>query len=306
VERILLLRKAPIVGGLTGPQLSILAEATRERFFPKGTVLMREGEPVEAVYYLVEGRVRATFRGRSLGFAEPGAAIGALGVLVRDDHGLDVVAEADTLTLQQDSDAVFEILEDNFGILRYVLQTFCRQMIETVVHGPVAPISLPRAEIATTGAELDLVDRIFLLRKAPPFARSSLNALVELARSMFEVRFEPGVKLWNIGQPARNLLLVVSGSINCTPEGRPSFEAGPGVPMGALEAIGGVPRWYEPVTETKVVALSGDVEVLFDVLEDNFDMAMDYLSTMGRGWLRSMERIADSHPALLKQFFGCE
>src|SRR5262249_40460971 len=145
----------------------------------------------------------------------------------------------------------FEILEDNFSILRYVLQTFCRQMIEAVVKGPVAPLALPKADITSTGAELDLVDRIFLLRKAPPFARSSLNALVELARSMFEVRFEPGVKLWNIGQPARNLLLVVSGTVACTPESRPSFQAGPGVPIGALEAIGGVPRWYEPVTETK-------------------------------------------------------
>jgi len=35
-------------------------------------------------------------------------------------------------------------------------------------------------------------------------------------------------------------------------------------------------------------------------------MAMDYLATMGRAWLRSMERIADTHPQLLKQFFGCE
>ena len=52
--------------------------------------------------------------------------------------------------------------------------------------------------------------------------------------------------------------------------------------------------------------LSGDVEVLYDVLEDNFQMAMDYLATMGRAWLRSMERIADTHPQLLKQFFGCE
>jgi CRP-like cAMP-binding protein len=267
---------------------------------------MREGEPVEAVHYLVEGRVRATFKGRELGHAEPGAAIGALGVLVRDDQGLDVVAETDTLTLQQDSDAVYEILEDNFPILRFVLQGFCRQMIETVVHGPVAPLTLPNADLKAPSRELDLVDRIFLLRRAPPFARSSLNALAELARSMFDVRFEPGVKLWSVGEPSRNLLLVVSGTVQCTAEGRPSFQAGPGVPMGALEAIGGVPRWYEPVTETKVVALSGDVEVLFDVLEDNFDMAMDYLSTMGRAWLKSVERIADSHPALLKQFFGCE
>lgn len=294
------------MGGLSGPQLSTIAEATRERFYPKASVLTREGEPVEAIHFLVEGQVTASFKGRNLGFADPGAAIGALGVLIRDDQGMEVVAESDTLTLELDSDAVFEILEDNFAILRHVLQTFCRQMIETVVHGPVAPVTLPKADLKAPPRELDLVDRIFLLRRAPPFARSSLNALAELARSMFDVRFEPGVKLWSVGEPARNLLLIVSGTVACTVPERPTFQAGPGVPMGALEALGGVTRWYEPVTETKVVALSGDVEVLFDVLEDNFDMAMDYLSTMGRAWLKSVERIADSHPTLLKQFFGAE
>ena len=285
----------------------MIAEATRERFFPKGSVLLREGEPVEAIHYVVEGRVRASLKGRDLGIAGPAASLGALGVITRDEHGFEAVAETDVLALEQDIDVVFEILEDNFPILRYVLQDFCRQIINSVVHGPVEPLPPPRAEWSPPGRDdLDLVDRIFILRRSPPFARCSLNALAELARAMVDVRFEPGVSLWRVGEPSRNLLLLVGGTVRCTPAGRPSFLAGPGWPLGALEAIGGTSHWYEPVTESPVVALSGDVEVLFDVLEDNFDMAMDYLAAMGRGWLRSMERIADTHPELIKQFFGCE
>jgi CRP-like cAMP-binding protein len=81
VERILLLRRAQGTQGLPGHLLSVIAESTRERFFPRGSVLLREGEPVEAIHYLVEGKVRASFQGRDLGVAPVGAAIGALGVL---------------------------------------------------------------------------------------------------------------------------------------------------------------------------------------------------------------------------------
>jgi CRP-like cAMP-binding protein len=269
-------------------------------------VLLREGEPVEAIHYLVEGRVRASFKGRDLGTAPPGSGIGALGVLTRDQQGMDAVAETDVLTLEQDSDAVFEILEDNFAILRYALQDVCRQIIDSVVNGPVQPQNIPPSSWRPPGDDLDLVDRIFVLRRAPPFARASLNALAELARNVVQVRFDPGVRLWGVGEPGRNVVLLVSGSVRCTPANRPSFTAGAGWPLGALEAIGGTTRWYEAVTETPVVGLSGDVETLYDVLEDNFDMAMAYLSTMGRAWLRSMERIADTHPELLKQFFGTQ
>lgn len=302
----LLLRRTRSIGDLPGPQLAVIAEAARERFFPRGSVLLREGEPAEAIHYVVEGKVRASLKGHDLGLAGPGAAVGALGVLTRDEHGLEAVAETDVLTLEQDIDAVFEILEDNFPILRHLLQDFCRQMIDSVVNGPIVPLTVPQAAAGPQGRDLDLVDRIFILRRAPPFARSSLNALAELARAMVEVSFEPGVRLWRVGEPARSLVLLVSGTVRCTPANRPSFVSGPGWPLGGVEAIGATTRWYEPVTETPVVGLSGDVEILYDVLEDNFQMAMDYLSTMGRAWLRSMERIADTHPELLKQFFGCE
>jgi CRP-like cAMP-binding protein len=284
----------------------VLAEAARERFFPRGSVLLREGEPVEAIHYLVEGRVRASFKGRDLGVAPPGAAIGALGVLTQSEEGFEAVAETDVLTLEQDRDAVFEILEDNFAILRHTLQDFCRRMIDSVVKGPVEPESIPHSAWKAASDDLDLVDRIFILRRAPPFARASLNALAELARAVVQVRFEPGTRLWRVGEPGRNVVLLVSGTVRCTSANRRSFVAGAGWPLGAVEALGGTTRWYEPVTETAVVGLSGDVETLYDVLEDNFDMAMGYLSTMGRAWLRSMERIADSHPELLKQFIGTE
>ena len=304
----LLLRKVRVIAGLPAHLLSVLADSARERRFRKGSVLLREGEPIEAIYYLVEGRVRVAFKGRDLGSVGRAAALGSLGAIVRDDQGMDAVAETEVLTLEHDIDTAFEILEDHFPILRHVLQGLCRQLIGSVVNGPVEPMSVPRMpEVPPIPAgNLDLVDRMLVLRRAPPFTRSSLNALAELARAMFDVRFEAGTRLWQVGEPSRVILLVVAGNVSCTPAGRPTFRTGPGWPLGALEALAGTPHWYEAVTDTPVSALSGDVETFFDVLEDNFGMAMDYLSTMGRAWIGALERVVDAHPQLLREMLGGE
>jgi hypothetical protein len=49
-----------------------------------------------------------------------------------------------------------------------------------------------------------------------------------------------------------------------------------------------VPRFYEAVTETPVVALR-HMGVLVDVFEDNFDMAMDYLAVIAQSTLRILD-----------------
>ena len=48
-------------------RLSIAADNMRERAFPEGAVLAREGEPLASAYLLVQGRVRVSRRGTVLG-----------------------------------------------------------------------------------------------------------------------------------------------------------------------------------------------------------------------------------------------
>jgi CRP-like cAMP-binding protein len=96
VERVLLLKRLQIASTLTGPQLALVAEQIGERFFPKGSVLLREGEAPGALYFPVEGRIHLTRGGRVIGHAGPGLAVGPFQVLARDERGLGAVAETDT------------------------------------------------------------------------------------------------------------------------------------------------------------------------------------------------------------------
>jgi CRP-like cAMP-binding protein len=316
LERILYLKKAPAISGLPSHELSLMSEFARERSFARGSALLRDGEPVPAIYFVVEGKVRVGRQERDFGVLGPGAGIGSLAIIARDEHGLRAVAEEDTLTLELDADAFLELLEDHFTILHNVLREACRQIIAGWRRAPsVIPVEANRGQSPPAAQDLDFVERILFLRQGA-FAASSINALAELSRGLTELRFEPGTTLWSEGEPARSVMLVLSGEAACSSRSRGfsaragqsrafSFRASTGVPLGALEAMAEVPRWYEAVALTPLVALSGDIEALFDVFEDNFEMAMDYLAMIARWRIRLLDQLAEMGEDPL-DFYGLE
>jgi CRP-like cAMP-binding protein len=307
VERVLLLKRLPMVSTLTGPQLAFVADQIGERFFPKGSVLLREGEAPGALYFPVEGRIHLTSRGRVIGHAGPGLAVGPFHVLARDERGLGAVAETDTVALELSAETLFEIFDEQFAILHHVLREVSRQIVEHVVKFPDSVVLLsPSTEgPPTPPRELDLVERIFLLRKSPVFLNASISALGQLARGLTEVRVPPGTRLWHEGEATGWGSMIVSGSIRCTSSRGHDFVAGPGIALGALDAVAEVPRWFDAVAETPVVALQANMQYLIDVFEDNFAMAMDYLAVQSRWLLELLDRSLASRDRLTR-VYGCE
>jgi CRP-like cAMP-binding protein len=285
------LKRVPMLSGLPGSDVAVIADAASERFLPKGAVVFREGEPVGSVHFVVQGALATRRRGVRLGRVGPGGAEGGLAVFARDGFGSEVVADEDTLTLELERDAVSEVLEDHFPILHHILREMSRRSIDLLTRFRLDPSAgLPeRTDEAEASGEIDLVDRIFFLRRMAVFERSSITALAEMARAMAQVRFEPGTTLWHEGEPAPGIFLVRSGRIHARGSSGVSFRPGPGFPLGALEALGEVPRWYDAVAETPVVALQGHMGVVVDVFEDNFGMAMDYLAVIARSTLRILD-----------------
>jgi CRP-like cAMP-binding protein len=310
VERILSLKRIPILAGLSAEDLSVVAEHGRERFFTKGSVILREGEPIPAFYAVLDGRVHMSRKGRVLGHVNSAGFVGGAGLFARDPEGLHAVAETDTLALEVEADAALEIFEDHFPILHHVLREVCRSLIDLVGRLPahLYPEIFPRPQPTKFPAgDLDLVERILFLREVSPFARSGINALAELSRGMAEVAFPPGTRLWEEGEASGSLLLVVSGTIQAAARrGAAVFSTGPGAPMGALESMAERRRWYAATTETKVTALQGNIEGLIDVFEDNFDMAMDYLATMARVQMHVLEVRVSASGKGLERFYGAD
>jgi CRP-like cAMP-binding protein len=304
VGRLLALRKLPMLATLPTAQLAYIAERSRERLFARGSELLREGEPIAALRFVIEGRVHMSRGERRLGHANPGAAVGGLGVLARESLGIAAVAEQDTLVLEFDADEVFEILEDRFAILHHILREMAREVVRLARRlPPGSRPPFPRAEGLLPPRDLDLVERILFLRQTSAFSRSSINALAELSRGLSEVSFDPGVTLWREGEASSGTLLMLSGRVRCTNEAGLAFEAGPGTPLGSIDAVADLPRWFHALTETRVVALHADPEGLIDVFEDNPDMAFDYLAVLAKALVQLLETVAEG---ALERFYGCD
>jgi CRP-like cAMP-binding protein len=217
------------------------------------------------------------------------------------------VAERDTVALELGTDTLVEIFDENFAILHHVIREVSRQIVEYVVKVPSAVVTLSQQAhgIVTSASDLDLVERIFFLRRSPVFTKAGISALAALSRGLTEVRLAPGTRLWREGEATGWATLIVSGTVRGTSSRGHDFTAGPGVPLGALDAVAGVPRWFDAVTETPVVALQGSVQMLVDVFEDNFDMAMDYLAVMSRWLLAILDRSLVARERL-RRVYGCE
>ena len=235
-------------------------------------MLLREGEPIPALYAVLDGRVHVARKGRRLGHVTSAGFVGGAAMFAREPEGLSAVAETDTLALELEADATLEIFEDHFPILHHVIREVCRWLLDLVGRLPSARYGdiFPRFEAPLAPAgDLDLVERILFLRQVSPFAQSSINALAELSRGMAEVSFPAGTRLWDEGDASGTVLLLVSGTIACTARGGEAvFTTGPGAPLGAVESMAERARWYTATTETKVTALQGSVEGLIDIFED--------------------------------------
>ena len=302
VERLFHLRRGATVGTLRPELLAVVAEAARPRVFRKGESLLLEGERVGAAQFLIEGRVHLERGHGPIGHGGPGTAIGEIGMIARAPAALSAIAETDVLTLELDAETFLDLCDDHFGILRHFLREICGRIIDDWQRLPAGTPSLlgrPPGVPARPASlrDLDLVERIFQLRSFATFDRASINALAELARALSEVHLEPGARLWSEGEAARHVVLVLAGEAEGSSRAGFRIQAVRGASLGALEAIAGRPRWYEAQVTSPLTGLTGEIEVLFDVFEDNLELALGFLTAMSRWWLKLGEQLADGPDA---------
>jgi CRP-like cAMP-binding protein len=311
-EKILHLRRGQtsrVSHAVSAGQLSVVADQMRERSFKAGSVIMREGEPPLAAYSLVSGDVHVSRRGQALGRVGPGAAFGFGLIISRDALGLGVIAATDVLALELDGETLADIFDDDFPFLLEVIKESARLHLDFIRRMKELPDQLaPIHREPFQFDRMDLVERLLFLRTpGGPFERSSVDALAEIAQSATYRSIESGTALWKEGDLAGKVCLVVKGTVACAStrdNGSARFRAVPGVAIGAVESIAGVPRWHDAVAETQAEVLELDVDNIIDVFEDNVDMATEYLAWVSGNALRLIETTFGLGPELLEFFTG--
>ena len=296
VERVLALGGLPGFAELDGDQIAATAAAVQERFVHRGQRLSSFGEPVTAVWAVVEGELRVDGDGIGEHRVGPREGAGFLSLLARAPRGLAIVAEEDTHVLELDYETIREAFEEDFTLYVHWTRSIAARTLEIRQRTPSGSfLAVAAAQFPGPDESLGLVERIEVLRRTP-LGDLSLDATADFAAGMQEVRFEPGSILWRSGERSGFEYILLSGTVRCTlPEGRSEFICGPGCLLGDLESQGLAPRWFEARAETPVRALRGETEALLDILEDHFPAAMDLLAARARHLLELLE--ADKEPA---------
>jgi len=284
-ERTIYLRSIPVAAELPPSLLHLIASQLRERRFEDGDAMMREGEAVPCLLLLTSGACRLVKADKEIGRLEPPQSLGFLNIIARTPGGYDAFAEGPTVALTLDADTIYELMEEHFVFLLAVLRYAAERLLYEMQELPEEALGMPYAEIPfeVTDEPLNFVERILYLRQVGVFRTTNLNALAELSQEMHERRYEPGEVLWKPGDATPFSDFIVRGELQCeTPDGR-RFTYGPGTVAGGVEGLAAKTRWYTATAKTPMVVIRGSTDELLDVIEDNFELGLDFVTMIARG-----------------------
>jgi CRP-like cAMP-binding protein len=287
-ERLLHLRAIPVAAMLKPEVLHMIARYLEPRTFARGDRLMEYGAPLESMHHLLEGKLTLLREGKEVGELAAPQTIGFLGIIGRANAAYDAIALEDTRTLELSVDALHELLEDHFSLFDATLRYLSERLVQELVELPQEALNIaaePGEPIA--GRAMDYVERIVFIRTIRAFSSFNVNALAMMTERMVEERHDAGVHLWSEGEPSKFIHTLVSGTLRARTWSGKTFTYGRGAVVGGMECIARVPRWYSLESATPVVLLRGRQEVFLDLLEENFQMAMDFVSFMA-GFLQTL------------------
>ena len=130
LERVLLLKSAPMFAQVPAEDLAPLASSAEERSYAAGSVLCREGEPGDELFLILGGRVRVVRGGTTLAELGPGEAVGEMAVLDEGPRSATVEALEETEVLALESEAFYEVLHEQVEIAEGVIRTLVRRLRE--------------------------------------------------------------------------------------------------------------------------------------------------------------------------------
>ena len=277
------LRTLPAFEGLSHTQLRDLAYEVEEVLLPRGSTLIQRGEPADAMYLIVDGKVQAG--PEAVG---PGGVVGFLDMLAPGPTPTGARADTDVVALRLETDALRDVSEQNFWVLGALLTHVAdriasdRGALDRATRGAAVPTK------SKPGA-LDRVGRILSLYRASAFSPDAMDALAELAGHVEEVRIEAGEALWEPGEVATEFFVVCSGRVASPADSRGgATELGPGSVLGLVEMLAEREHAYEVTAAEATVLLRVGSDPFMDVLEDHFEMAFGLLAWLA-GHLRGAE-----------------
>jgi HEAT repeat protein len=134
LERVLLLREVPLFEALTPEDLKQIADVAREELHHDGAEVVREGDPGDAMFVIVDGQVRVV-KGAAgdeelLATRGAGDFIGEMAIIEAQPRFATIRADGDVRVLVIDAKAFDAILRDRPQVARALLRGLSRRLRE--------------------------------------------------------------------------------------------------------------------------------------------------------------------------------
>lgn len=284
-NRILTMRAQPIFETVDDDGLLLIAEHVRSATYRPGEVLVEEGTPATAIVIVLEGVVELSLAGHSLGPMKPGSAFGAMSILARAPSPRAVAVEK-TRTIEIPA-AIFETaLDENYSVLRSAIGVLGGMVLQGRGNLPADP-GVPREVQEGTYYEAPktMVERLIQLRSGS-FGYMNVEALIDLARHMVEVRYPAGHVLWSAGDFSTHALHIDYGRVRCTaPDGR-HVDIGNDFTIGVLDIWGVRKRAYEVRALTPIIGFKVAFESFLTLLETHVEVGLEILRGFAEDLIR--------------------
>lgn len=179
VERVLILRSADLLREVGPRRLLELAEAAREVELSKGGVIYREEDAADALYMVVEGRVRLSTGERAIAEVGPGEAFGTWALVDDAARGQRAECIEDGLALAVHRDAFYDVAAGDLRLLQEVVRVLARRLRALVSERPEEArvegegVEKPEALLKTETLESDAS-----MSATPPSQGTALSAAV--------------------------------------------------------------------------------------------------------------------------------
>ena len=130
IEKIRFLRNVPLFSGMPLQELGRVAEIAEEVVYPAGSAIIREGEPGDSMFVIVEGEVQIYLGEKEVRVQGEKDYFGDIAVLQDAIRTASVTARSACLLLRISQADFYEILSNHFEASLAVMRTLISRLLE--------------------------------------------------------------------------------------------------------------------------------------------------------------------------------
>jgi len=135
IERVLFLKSADIFSAIAGEDLIPVASVAEEVSFQVGETFIRQGEPGDCLYVVVDGEASVEARGvGQIAVHGPRSVLGEMAILSGRPRSADCTAITDIIALRVDRNDFLDLLAERPPLALGVIKVLTQRLEEATQH----------------------------------------------------------------------------------------------------------------------------------------------------------------------------